>query len=164
MKELVKLALDEITAIKLRLSESEMLKNFLSHIEETNPWTFSEAKLPCILENNESNKYDIESTINDLIDNYPIELANRVYFNTSLKSACSVDNYVRRQIKKHKDEKRIISSLSCYHINIVMQENDSTPTANIYLDSQHFSEAKTGKYKVIGFNKDTHIVTISPVT
>ena len=157
-KEMERLAFDEIMAIKQRLSSSEILLDFLSVIEENNPWTFSEKAIPCVIHNNESNKYLIESTINDLVDNYPIELANRIFFNTSLKSVFTIDNYVRRQIKRHKNVNMVISSLSYYFINII--ENDSKLTANIHLDDQHYSKVKAGKYEVVGFDKDNHIITI----
>lgn len=160
MKEMNDLAINELLAIKLRMSPKETLEDFLKYIEESNPWTFSNEIIPCIVLRNRYIRYSIESTINDLIDIFPLEFAINVYFNTSIKSTISVDHFARLLIAKYKDSKRVISLFSKYNISIVNSNSRLGKSSNLYIREEHFSSCDVGVYIIEGYDKQTKLLRL----
>ena len=158
--EFKELAINEILAIKLRISDFDVLYNFLSMIYEANPWSFSEESLPCIVVVNDTNKYLIESTINDLIDNNTMEYAVSVYFNTSLRSAFTVDSFIRILVAKYKDINKINTTLSQYTIVISGYNKNTDTSSNVYLDPRNYLSLQKGSYSIVGYNKNKRMVEL----
>lgn len=158
--DLKKLAIDEISAIKLRIPDVDSLNEFISLIHDANPWSFSEDRLPCVITTNETNQFLIISTVNDLVDNYSLEFAVSTYFNSSLKSAFTVDKFVRILVAKYKEANKIYPVLSKYTIVISGYNSSSDTSSNIYLEPRHFLTLKVGAYTIVGYNKNKGMVEL----
>lgn len=159
-----RLAQNEIKAINHRINDRQALDVFLSKIEYANPWTDYNMKIPCILGKDEVNAYELLSTINDLISSYPVDFAIEVYFKTSLRSAFTLDGFVKKLLKKHKDNSLIFSAISHYNVYIKSTVNGKEAFEdsfnNVLWDYHHFSYTDSGKYVITGFNWKTKRVIL----
>ena len=149
--EMLNLARSETLSIKRRIHDKKLLFDFFEMIVRANPWSNKKRPLPCIISRDDAASFHAYSTLNDMLGDYSIREINKLYFNTSLRSAVTLDEYAGILIDKHIDKNSVMDAVSYFRLEVFSDLDSGSFRTNLLVDKHHM-DLKIGIYKVVDYD------------